>query len=170
MTGYADSMHRLLVVLALAAAGPAAAECPRPKGKPIYTQQRGPRTVEPGVPASEPSEALAVYAGGAWTWQSDGEGTTPQAGCIPAAALREVTAALGRATFRHPRGPLATCQAVPTARITYAAPRRGKKLTVDTPCGLPLDVPTRRLVACVEAARQPSPPDAATLRRVLKAA
>lgn len=168
MTGYAGGMRWLLLLLAIAAVPTAAADCPKPKGKPIYRQERGPRQVEPGAPAAEPSEVLALYPGGAWTFVTDSEGIAPQSGCIPAAALREVTAAIGRATFKHPRGPVATCQALPTSRITYAAPRRGKKLSVDAPCGIPLDLSTRRLVACVEAARQPSPPDDATMRRVCK--
>ncbi len=160
----------LIAVLALAAVRAAAAECPKPKGKPLYRQERGPRQVDPGTPAPEPTEVLALYPGGAWTFVTDGEGIAPQSGCIPAAAMREVTAAIGRAKFAHPRGPVTTCAALPTSRITYAAPRRGKKLSVDAPCGIPLDLSTRRLVACVEAARQPSPPDDATLRRVCKGA
>ena len=115
----------LLALVALATVRTAAAECPKPKGKPIYRQERGPRQVDPGTPAPEPTEVLALYPGGAWTFVTDSEGIAPQSGCIPAAALREVTAALGRAKFAHPRGPVTTCAALPTSRITYAAPRRG---------------------------------------------
>jgi hypothetical protein len=68
------------------------------------------------------------------------------------------------AAFRLRSGRYATCAALPIDRAIYAAPRRGKKVSVEMPCGRPPDLDTSRLVACAEAVTEAPPPDAAALR------
>lgn len=148
----------VLAVVALISIRTAAAECKKASGKPIYTMKHGPLAGEPGEPPPTPTEIFQLYASGRWTYVTTDEPgeTAPAGGCITPAALREVTRALARATFRHPREPVAVCAAVPHARITYAAPRRGKVLSIESPCGTPPDATTSALIACVESARSTS--------------
>lgn len=143
------------VVLAIGTHASADAECGRPAGKPIYRQERGPLRPPPAAATGrgmKPTETLAIYASGAWIWV--GPDADRQEGCIARAALRELTRSVTRATFRFPRGPVATCTAVNFERVTYAAPRRGKRLSTEAPCGTPPDVSTGRLIACAEAVRR----------------
>ncbi len=150
--------HSLVIAsLALAAmASSADAECPAARGKPIYRQERGPiHPPEPGEPADVQTQTLAIYPGGRWTWVGAGEFDSGEAmgrgGCLAPAVMKEFTRALARARFRRVGGrTVATCQAVNTAKVTYAAPRRGAKVSVEVPCGIPLERTTAALAACAQ--------------------
>jgi hypothetical protein len=163
-------MRPLLAVLVALAALPlpsAAAECKKAAtGKPIYRQQREALHVPRGEKAPPPTEVLSIYPDGSWTWTDD----PGASGCVAPAAMKEVTRALARARFRLQGGIVTTCAALPTHRMTYAAPRRGKRITVDAPCGNPVDTTTTALIACVEAARQVPPPADADLRAICRGA
>jgi hypothetical protein len=82
--------------------------------------------------------------------------------------MREIQNAIAHAKFRVASGVVATCDALPVARVKYAALRRGRRVTTDEPCGIPLDKTTAALVACTEAARQPSPPPLVDLRAICR--
>jgi hypothetical protein len=83
--------------------------------------------------------------------------------------MREFNLALARARFDvASRRTVVTCQALPTTRVKYAALRRGKRITTDEPCGIPLDPTTARLVRCVETATRASPPPIEELRKICR--
>ena len=156
-------MHRSVLVaaglgLALASARAAAADC-EPKGKPIFVREILPISVVPDAP---PSDRLSIYPSGAWV--SEVPGHEPARGCAAPALRRAIAREVGRARFRFVRGPVATCAALPTSRTRFAAPRRGKDITTEQPCGVPLDASTARLVACAALVLQSTPPTAADVR------
>ena len=62
--------------------------------------------------------------------------------------LRELVAAVARAKFRFITAP--TCAAVNDRRVLLEAPRRGKRIATESPCGRPLDPATAALAACAE--------------------
>jgi hypothetical protein len=130
----------------------AAAECrQRPRGRPIYrVTETGFAAPTPGAPT--PAQVLAIYPDGTWTRHGDPAfGDAPpldRAGCVAPAALRELVAAVARARFRFITAP--TCAAVNDRRVLLEAPRRGKRLATERPCGRPLDPATAALAACAE--------------------
>lgn len=156
-------MHRAVLVaaglgLALASARAAAADC-EPKGKPSFVREVLPISVVPDAP---PSDRLSIYPSGAWL--AEVHGREPTRGCATPALRRALAREVGRARFRFVRGPVATCAALPTSRTRFAAPRRGKDITTEQPCGVPLDASTTRLVTCAALVLAPTPPSPAEVR------
>lgn len=154
----------LVVAAALLCTRSAAAECPKPRGKPIYRVTREPLHKPPkGDPTPVERQTFSVFATGRWV------GTDEGSGCLGPQTMRELTLALARARFDVvSRGNVVTCQAVPTMRVKYAALRRGKRITTEEPCGIPLDPTTARLARCAEAATSESPPPIEELRRICR--
>jgi hypothetical protein len=167
-----------LVVVALLATllGPArdaAAECPRPKGKPMYRVTRVPlHEPEPGEATSVQTQTFEIFATGRWRWVGAGEAGSgeamAQSGCLSPAALAEIKRAITRARFRVAPGIVTTCAALPIARVKYAALRHGKRVTTDEPCGIPLDKSTAALARCAEEAARASPRPLAELRKICR--
>jgi len=170
---------RVLVLIGIVAVGVglaspgARADCGKATGKPLYRQEHRP-LVEPAEGETTPvqHQTFAIYASGRWTWVGAGEAGSGEAmgrgGCISAFGMAEIRRAVARARFRRSTVPVATCDALPIARVTYAAPRRGLHITVETPCGDPVEVDTRRLVACAQAVMQHRPPAGGELRMLCR--
>lgn len=163
----------LVVATVLAYARDATAECPKPKGKPLYRVTRAPlHKPEPGEATSVQTQTFSVFHTGRWVWVGAGtEGSgeaMAQTGCMGPKAMKEFHRALAKARFNVASGIVTTCAALPIARVTYAALRRGKRVTTDEPCGIPLDKTTAALVRCAEEASRPSPPPIDELRRICR--
>ena len=164
----------LVVAALLVHARGAAAECPKARGKPIYRVERGPlHQPEPGETTPVQTQTFSVFATGRWTWVGSGEADSGEAmgqsGCLAPAAMKEINRAITRARFRvASSGTITTCAALPIARVKYAALRRGKRVTTDEPCGVPIDPTTAALARCADEARSPSPPAIDELRRICR--
>jgi hypothetical protein len=163
----------LVVAAMLVQTRAAHAECPVAKGHPIYRVERGPiHGPPPGGGTVVQTQTFAVWATGRWTWVGAGEVDSGEAmgqsGCIGPRAMKELKLALARAKFLVASGVVTTCDALPTARVKYAALIRGKRVTTDEPCGIPLDKTTAALVRCAEEAARPSPPKLDALRAICR--
>jgi len=157
----------LIVGLGIALAGRAAADpCKPAAGRPIYRETHGPLTPTPDDAAQ--TDTFALFANGTWTWSRPGD--AGNGGCITTTQLREVKRAIARARFRRPTEPTVTCDALPTARVVYAAPRRGKRITSEAPCGTPVDRTTQRMIECAHAVMQAAAPADADLRAICRGA
>ncbi len=161
------------LVLAAVLAHPrhAGAECAQAKGKPVYRVTRGP-VHEPPKGEKPQKQVFSVFATGRWTRlgpspTAPGE-TEAHTGCIAPAAMKEVARALAKARFRVAGGLVTTCAALPVARVKYAALRRGKRVTTEEPCGIPLDRSTERLRRCAEEATRDQPPPLDELRKLCR--
>jgi hypothetical protein len=155
-----------VVAAVLAHAGVATAECPKPRGKPMYQVTRSPLH-EPakGEAASVQAQTFSVFATGRWVW-AGADGT--QTGCIGPMAMKEINRALTKARFRVASGIVTTCAALPIARVKYAWLRRGKRVTTDEPCGIPVDKTTATLARCAEEAARETPPGIDELRTICR--
>jgi hypothetical protein len=163
----------LVVAAVLVQTRVAGADCPVAKGKPIYRVERGPiHGPPPGGGTAVQTQTFAVYATGRWTWVGAGEVDSGEAmgqsGCVGPRAMREFQLALARAKFLVASGVVTTCDALPTARVKYAALRRGKRVTTDEPCGIPLDKTTDRLARCGDALRRATPLPLSELRAICR--
>lgn len=157
----------LVVATVLAHARVATAECPKPKGKPQYRMTRGPlHKPAPGDSAEVQTQTFSVFATGRWVWVgADGA----QTGCIGPRAMKEFNLALAKARFKVvSRGVVTTCAALPIARVTYAYLRKGRRITTDEPCGIPIDPSTARLARCAQEASRPTPPPIDELRKICR--
>ncbi|HUQ01863.1 MAG TPA: hypothetical protein VM261_05170 [Kofleriaceae bacterium] len=151
----------------------AAAECPKPKGKPMYRVTRGPiNAPPPGEATSVQTQTFEIFATGRWRWVGAGEAGSGEAmgqsGCISPAAMKEIDRAMSKARFRVASGIVTTCAALPIARVKYAALRRGRRVTTDEPCGIPLDKTTAALARCAEEAARATPPAIGELRKICR--
>lgn len=154
----------LAIAALLASARGAAAECPKPRGKPLYRVTRGPIHKPPKGEKPE-TDVFSVFATGRWTRVASGE---TQTGCIGPMAMKEINLALSKARWRVARGIVTTCAAVPTRRVTYAWLRKGRRITTDEPCGIPIDERTATLARCAEHAASDAPPPIDELRAICR--
>jgi hypothetical protein len=154
----------LLLAAMLDGAREAAAECPKPRGKPMYRVTRGP-IVKPPRGEKPQTTVFSVFATGRWTLVAPGESTT---GCIGPLAMKELSLALSKARWRVARGVVTTCRALPTERVTYAWLRKGRRITTDEPCGIPIDERTATLARCAEEAARETPPPIDELRAICR--
>lgn len=144
-----------VLLFALAAAPAEAGECKPPRGKPVYREERGPLRPPPdGQPLRHPVVDFEIFASGAWTRVQSGEAGSGEAlgqsGCLSPAARKAVARLVARARFvTDPRA--ITCEAVPSERVLYAAPRRGVQVVSQEPCGAPIDPSLAQLAACARA-------------------
>lgn len=142
----------LVAVALIGAIDHADAECrQRPRGRPIYRATvSGIAVPPPGAPT--PQQIWAFYPDGTWTWHGDpafGDvAPLERTGCVAPAARREFMAALARARFRFVSAPV--CAAVNHRKVVIEAPRRGKRVVTESPCGPAIDRGTAGLVACAE--------------------
>jgi hypothetical protein len=163
----------LLLVTSVVSASRAAAECPKPRGKPMYRVTRSPiHKPAPGEATSVQTQTFEIFATGRWRWIGAGAAGSGEAmgqsGCIAPAALKEIQRAMAKARFGVASGIVTTCAALPIARVKYAALRRGRRVTTDEPCGIPLDKSTAALARCAEEAARASPPPLADLRKICR--
>lgn len=161
----------LVLAAVLAHAGDAAAECPKAKGKPVYRVTRSP--LPPPPKGEKPQlQVFSVFATGRWTWvapsATEAGKSDTRTGCIAPAAMKEVARALAKARFVVAGGIVTTCAALPIARVKYAALRRGKRVTTEEPCGIPLDKTTERLRRCAEEVARDQPPPLDELREICR--
>lgn len=163
----------LVVATVLAYTRGATAECPKPKGKPAYRVTRGPlHKPAKGDPTPVLTQTFEVFATGRWTYTvpsaTEPGKLTTQTGCIGPQAMKAFNLALKRARFEVAPGIVTTCAALPIARVKYAALRRGRRVTTDEPCGIPLDKSTAALARCAEEAARATPPPIDELRKICR--
>lgn len=138
---------RALIVIAIVLGHHAVAEAKcRRSGKVIYEEVQAPL---PGHEDSVPDRTFRIFASGGYSIvqeMPDGQEPASHGGCIAKKHFELLQKALARATFKA--GAQQRCDAVPERSLTYAAPRRKKRVTIDDPCGATLDASTHRLVQC----------------------
>ena len=146
----------MLVILVLGVSMRAAADCPAGTGKPVFTRDEQPlRPPAQGTVAR--AQAIVIEATGRWTRTTTRTTVGAPAkvddehGCLSDVRKKALDGAIARARLvLDPKAK--TCHVAPTSHVIYAAPRRGKQVEHDEPCGVSLDVSTGYLVACVNAA------------------
>lgn len=138
----------------------------------MYRVTRTPFPAPPPREAKASTQTFDVFATGRWTWTGPSSTVagemTRETGCIAPSALREIMLAMSKARFRVASGVVATCQALPIASVKYAALHRGRRVSTEEPCGIPLDKGTAALARCAEEARREQPLPIDELRAICR--
>ncbi len=139
---------RLAIVIAILLAHHATAHACKKRGKVIFREVQAPL---PGHEDAVPDATFEILDTGAWfrvQEMPDGQEPSSQSGCVAKKHFKLLKAALAKAKFQPQEAIM--CEAVSERTLTYAAPRRKKKVSISDPCGETLDATTSRLVQCAD--------------------